>query len=397
MGRAFEFLLSFGAYEGESELKSGRRRVVVGALWISLPFIAFSATVNLSDGETLVALVVVMQVIMHSGALVSLRQWPHRIVLILGVAFAYDVVGEVAVSYLYGGLVLSGGTAIWSLIAVLAILLLFSVRSAAVWFGFFAASILVTATMPSWVEPTYALDGTDGALAVNLIGATTIAFLVMGYFVKQRDRFQKRSDDLLHNILPNAIAARLKDDDTLIADDVADVTVLFADIVEFTPLSATLSASELIGLLNAVFETLDGLVDELGLEKIKTVGDEYMVAGGVPDPSDDHAQSIATLALRIRDALANTTFDGHSIEMRIGVDSGPVVAGVIGHRKFAYDLWGETVNTASRMESTGEAGRIQITAATHSRIKDLFSCEPRYGVDVKGIGTMDTFFLNARI
>jgi guanylate cyclase len=276
-------------------------------------------------------------------------------------------------------------------------MVLYSLRPAAVWFVFFAASILIAASMSQWVDPTYVLTDLDRELALNIIGAMTFTFLVMGYFVKQRNRFQQRSDDLLHNILPNAIAARLKDDDTLIADDVADATVLFADIVEFTPLSAKLSASELIGLLNAVFETLDGLVDELGLEKIKTVGDEYMVAGGVPDPSDDHAQSIATLALRIRDALANTTFDGHSIEMRIGIDSGPVVAGVIGHRKFAYDLWGETVNTASRMESTGEAGRIQITAATHSRIKDLFSCEPRYGVDVKGIGTMDTFFLNARI
>jgi class 3 adenylate cyclase len=276
-------------------------------------------------------------------------------------------------------------------------MVLYSLRPAAVWFVFFAASILVAASMSQWVDPTYVLADVDGELALNIIGAMTITFLVMGYFVKQRNRFQQRSDDLLHNILPNAIVARLKDDDSLIADDVTDVTVLFADIVEFTPLSAELSASELIGLLNAVFETLDGLVDELGLEKIKTVGDEYMVAGGVPDPSEDHAESIATLALRIRDALANTTFDGHSIEMRIGIDSGPVVAGVIGHRKFAYDLWGETVNTASRMESTGEAGRIQITAATHSRIKDLFSCEPRYGVDVKGMGPMDTYFLLDRL
>ncbi len=390
--RAVEFFLSFGEYEGESELASGRRRVVIGAVWVSLPAIALSSIAKI-PAAPLVASVLMGQVIVHSGALTLLRIRPRRIVLILGIAFTYDVLIEVVISYLYGGLVLSGATTIWSIIGVLAAMLVFGTRAARWWFLFFAGSILAAAMMATRVEPTYVIGNTDGELASNLIGATFLSFLVMAYFVRQRDRFQMRSDELLHNILPAAIAARLKDDETMIADDMPEVSVLFADIVEFTPMSVDLSASELIGLLNAVFTKLDQLVDELGLEKIKTVGDEYMVAAGVPNPSSDHAHSIAALALNIRDALASSQFDGHEIEMRIGIDSGPVVAGVIGQKKFAYDLWGETVNTASRMESTGVAGAIQITSATYERIKGTFLCEHRGEVDVKGLGRMDTYFL----
>ncbi len=189
---------------------------------------------------------------------------------------------------------------------------------------------------------------------------------------------------------------RLKADNGMVADQFDSASVLFADVVDFTPLSARMMPSELVGLLNDVFSTFDRLVAELGLEKIKTVGDEYMVAAGVPVPRDDHASLLAELALRMRDHVAAESFDGHEIRLRIGINSGPVVAGVIGTHKFAYDLWGDAVNTASRMESEGVAGSIQLSTATYELIRDAFVCEPRGVITVKGKGEMEAYFLVAR-
>lgn len=389
----FERLLNMGSYPGEDELRSGRRRVIVGAIWISLPFIVLSAVLDVGQGVHLAALVVAIQAAVHLGGLVALAIWPVRIALILGVVFAYDIIGEILASYLYGGLVPSGGTIAWALIAVLGALIVFSVRAAAIWFAMFAIAIAIAAAMTGVVEPTYNLEDVASELAVNLIGATFLAFLVMAYFVRQRDRFQTRSDDLLHNMLPQSIAARLKLDSSPIADNPTDVSVLFADIVNFTPLSDSLSAPDLIELLNEVFRTIDDLVEDFGLEKIKTVGDEYMVAAGVPVHDPDHAAHIADLALGIRDTMSRSTFQGHHLEMRIGINSGAVIAGVIGTKKPAYDLWGATVNTASRMESTGIPGKIQVTTQTYDLLRNEYVFTPRDSVEVKGVGAMDTHIL----
>ena len=392
----FERLLNVGSYPGEDELKSGRRRVIVGAIWVSLPFIALSSALDVAEGLYLVALVVAIQAAFHLGGLVLIGTRPAWIAPILAVVFAYDVIGEVLSSYLYGGLVPSGGTIAWALIAVLGALIVFSLRSAAIWFAVFAASIIATAAMTGIVEPTYDLEDVASEFALNLIGATFLAFLVMAYFVRQRDRFQTRSDDLLHNMLLQPIAARLKLDSSPIADNPTDVSVLFADIVNFTPLSDSMSAPDLIDLLNEVFRTIDDLVEDFGLEKIKTVGDEYMVAAGVPVHDPDHATHIADLALEIRDAMSDTTFQGHHLQMRIGINSGPVIAGVIGTKKLAYDLWGATVNTASRMESTGIPGKIQVTTQTYELLHDKYVFAQRESVDVKGLGTMNTHILLSR-
>jgi guanylate cyclase len=218
----------------------------------------------------------------------------------------------------------------------------------------------------------------------------------MAYFVRQRDRFQKQSDDLLHSILPDEIATRLKTDTSMIADDFPEASVLFADVVGFTPMSAGMTPPQLVGLLNSVFTKFDEFVEDLGLEKIKTVGDEYMVAAGVPLPRPDHADAIAELALRIRNHVAAHDFDGQRLTLRIGINSGPVVAGIIGTHKFSYDMWGDTVNTASRMESEGIPGKIQISHATHDLIHDRYTCEPRGSITVKGKGEMETYLLVAR-
>jgi adenylate cyclase len=216
---------------------------------------------------------------------------------------------------------------------------------------------------------------------------------------------QKLSERLLLNVLPRAIAERLKGrrDEIgdsfpeVIADSFPEVTVLFADIVGFTKFSTGVSPERLVVLLNEIFTDYDTIADNRGLEKIKSIGDAYMAAAGLPVPADDHAVRAAHMALDMLDALARfNERSGYRFQMRIGINSGAVVAGVIGKRKFIYDLWGAAVNTASRMESHGVAGRVQITEATRSRLGDPFLFEERGAIDVKDIGELRTWFLAGR-
>jgi adenylate cyclase len=202
------------------------------------------------------------------------------------------------------------------------------------------------------------------------------------------------SERLLLNILPKPIADRLRQERRLIVDRFPEVTVLFADIVGFTELTAHVSPEELIGWLNDIFSTFDELVDKYRLEKIKTIGDTYMAAAGLPTPRPDHVQAAAHLALAMRDLVAGlTTPIGEPLQLRIGLDTGPVVAGVIGNAKFNYDLWGDAVNTASRMESLGLPAHIQVTPAVFERLKDRFQIEERGLIAVKGKGEMKTYWL----
>ena len=211
------------------------------------------------------------------------------------------------------------------------------------------------------------------------------------------DRERARSEQLLLNVLPPPIAERLKRGDAPIADTFPDVTILFTDLVGFTELSSRLPAAELVEILNEVFSEFDTLALEHGVEKIKTIGDAYLVVAGIPVPRDDHAQAIAEMAidmLHVQQRFAARR--NLPLEMRIGIHSGPVVAGVIGKHKFTYDLWGDAVNIASRMESHGVAGRIQITEATHRKLRDRYATEERGVVDVKGKGPMTTWWLLGR-
>jgi len=204
-----------------------------------------------------------------------------------------------------------------------------------------------------------------------------------------------RSESLLLNMLPAAIAKKLKHSRASMADGFEEVSVLFADIVGFTELSSSMSPTEVVGLLNRIFSIFDNLCDRHKLEKIKTIGDAYMVVSGLPQPRADHAFAIANMALDMQEAISHVkSYKGTQISMRIGINSGPVVAGVIGTKKFIYDLWGDTVNVASRMESLGIADSIQITEATYVRIHDQFHCEQRGLIPVKGKGEMMTYWLS---
>jgi class 3 adenylate cyclase len=208
---------------------------------------------------------------------------------------------------------------------------------------------------------------------------------------------QQKSEELLLNILPQSIAHQLKQEQTSIASAVEEATILFADIVDFTPLASRMSATELVRLLNDIFCAFDRLVEKYHLEKIKTIGDAYMVVGGLPTPRSDHAEAIADIALEMQRTIS--TFqrdDGEPFQIRIGINTGPVVAGVIGSKKFIYDLWGDAVNVASRMESHGRSDGIQVTRSTYELIKHQFIFNSRGTIHIKGKGEMETYWLLGR-
>ena len=211
----------------------------------------------------------------------------------------------------------------------------------------------------------------------------------------EAENLREESEQLLLNILPSEIADQLKAQTKpqIIAEDFPQASILFADIVNFAVISAQMKPTELVEFLNQVFSHFDLLTDKYGLEKIKTIGDCYMVAAGVPRPRPDHAHALARMALDIRNYSASQEIYGERLNFRIGINSGPVTAGVIGRRKFIYDLWGDAVNTASRMESHGLGGKIQVTEATYQLIQADFLCQPRGLVSIKGKGEIPVYLL----
>jgi class 3 adenylate cyclase len=227
----------------------------------------------------------------------------------------------------------------------------------------------------------------------NIAGVSLTAYLMLQYFVREREREHALSERLLLNVLPEPVAARLKRSHGVIADRFEQATVLFADIADFTPMAASLPPEQVVELLDTVFSDFDRLAEERGLEKIKTIGDAYMVAAGLPVPRPDHCRAMADMALAMVEA---TSAYGGTVRLRIGMDTGPVIDGVIGRRKFIYDLWGDTVNTASRMESHGVPGQIQVTERVVAALDGVFELEPRGTIEVKGKGPMPTWLLHRR-
>ncbi|WP_341735692.1 adenylate/guanylate cyclase domain-containing protein [Microcoleus sp. CAWBG640] len=226
----------------------------------------------------------------------------------------------------------------------------------------------------------------------------TVSDITERKLVQEALKFQQdQTEKLLLNILPKPIAERLKVEQSTIADSFEEVSVLFADIVGFTELSARMSPTELVKRLNVIFSQFDQLAEEYGVEKIKTIGDAYMVVGGLPTPRDDHAEAIAEMALEMQAKIAKLSAQtGEDLAIRVGINSGPVVAGVIGVSKFTYDLWGDTVNVAARMEVTGVAGSIQVTDVTYELLKDKYLFKNRGLTPIKGKGDMVTYWLQGR-
>jgi adenylate cyclase len=296
-----------------------------------------------------------------------------------------------------GGYVHGSAVVMWAFMAPLFSLLIRPARETAIWLAAFVGDLVVAAVLDESVAQNVrplANVATLTLFALNIAGIGQLTFLAISYFRAQRDAAERRSERLLLNVLPEAIAARLKRGEEPIADHHDDITVLFADLAGFTVRSAHETPAETIAVLNEVFSVFDGLVSRYGLEKIRTIGDSYMVAAGVPLPRPDHAQAICAMALDLRREVARlNTEHGWDLSFRIGINSGPAVAGIVGREKFHYDLWGDTVNVASRMESHGLPDQIQVTEAVYERLKEKFVFGRRGLVEVKGKGATLTYFL----
>lgn len=242
-----------------------------------------------------------------------------------------------------------------------------------------------------------AVDYITKPISLPIVQARVKTQLMLKLAREKLQEEQQLSERLLLNILPAPIASRLKQGEKTIADYYEEATVLFADIANFTIISTQMAPARIVAMLNAFFSICDRLTEKYGLEKIKTIGDGYMVAGGLLQPRPDHVEAIADMALEIQRETASLTDDaGHPLTLRIGIASGPMVAGVIGNAKFSYDVWGDTVNIASRMETQGCNGRIQVTATVYERLRHKYQFEERGVIQIKNKGGMTTYFLIGR-
>jgi class 3 adenylate cyclase len=296
-----------------------------------------------------------------------------------------------------GGLARSGGNVIWAIITPLGVIMLVSARAGAPTYLAVAALVIGGALLDPIVAADQALPhgAAVAAMVFNVLGPAAVALGLVRYIDGQRLAARRESDALLRDVLPDPIADRLKAGERVIADHYEDASVLFADVVEFTPFAEALSPRRTVEVLNELFTEFDHLAERFGLEKIKTIGDAYMVVAGVPERREDHAAVLVEMALAMhRHVSSLEPMEGRKLEIRTGIASGPMVAGVIGERKFSFDLWGDTVNTAARMESSGIPGRIQVTDATRGWLAGRYTFERREGVEVKGKGIMSTWILD---
>jgi len=305
------------------------------------------------------------------------------------------VVTNFSATILLGGVQSSGMLIIWILLTPLMAPILISPRHTIYWAALFLILLVAALYLPDALGQTNTLPASmqKGMVLFNVGGISIFVLVILQLFVIQRNHYQEQSDNLLLNILPREIANILRGENRVIADAFEGASILFADVVNFTPLSASMSPADLVNLLNEVFSNFDVLAEKHDLEKIKTIGDCYMVASGIPRARSDHAQAVVRMGLDILEYVKNHDFNGRTLAFRIGINSGPVIAGVIGQKKFAYDLWGDAVNTASRMESHGVSNSIQITRSTYELIKDEFVCEPQKPVNVKGKGEMEVWYV----
>lgn len=300
-----------------------------------------------------------------------------------------------------GGYVASSAVSLWALVAAIGTLFFFTVDGSIPWFVAFLGLTVLSGLLDPIVSqhPAPIPDAIQTAFFVlNVAGVSLTAYLMLQFAVRARDAAFARSEGLLLNILPKAIAERLKREPGVIAEAYEEVTVLFADVVDFTPFTERTDPARVVGVLDDIFSAFDVLAARHGLEKIKTIGDAYMVVAGLPDPRPDHAEAMAEMALDMIDAVELLREPrGFDLAIRVGMDSGPVIAGVIGRHKFSYDLWGDTVNTASRMESHGLPGRIQVSEAAYRRLRGRYGFESRGQIEVKGKGRQAAYLLTGRL
>ena len=317
-----------------------------------------------------------------------------------------------------GDFITASGFVLWGLLAPIVAVLVYSPRDSIPWFVAYIVLIAAAAgadyylfaegAKPAPVPPKTIVV----FFALNFVAISSVVYFLLRYAAVERDKSkarmeeahrllqaeQERSERLLLNILPGPVAERLKMEDGTIADGFADVTVMFADIVNFTTLAEGMSPNQIFAMLNKVFSSFDSLAEQHGLEKIKTIGDAYMVAGGLNDESSvNYSEAIAQMALDMRDLLASDlSVNDHRLEIRMGIGTGPVVAGVVGKKKFIYDLWGDTVNLASRITAESVPGMVQVDVTTYRRLRNRFEFDPPKTLYLKGKGDTTVYTLRGR-
>jgi guanylate cyclase len=368
------------------------RRLQLGMALGSIPLIAGLAGIYLAGGHTSCA-AWCFAYVAATAALVGALAITGRFAVFRVPHVVCVAVLPTALTIWLGGFAQAGGAAMWTLIVPIGAMM-FGFRHRALWFvGAALAAVTIALTRrPEAAE--LSPSELNFHFAFNTIGFIGFLFASVSYFMSRIEQENARAEGLLVQVLPEPIVRRLKRGQQ-VADHVDAVTVVFADIVGFTPLAARLAPTEVVDLLDEIFRRFDDLATKHGVEKIKTIGDAYMAVAGAPEHCDDHAARAARLALAMRDAVRELAASRNiELSMRIGLHTGEVVAGVIGAQRFAYDLWGDTVNTASRMESHGQPGEIQLTAATRAALGDAFRTRERGEIDVKGRGRVATHWLD---
>jgi adenylate cyclase len=378
----------------EPDLRIRKRAGVASAL----AFMAIAVAVGVADvalGLPVQAVLALVQFVAFGAALLMFRR-SHRlaplIVTMAGVGLAVLFLSL----FPAGGLSWGAANLIWIILVPLGAVLFMGARAAAPALG--AVVIVVVAAIV--IDPLIQGSPPEPSMvrlviiAISILGPAAIALGLVVFIDGERVRAKAESEALLLNVLPRSIADRLKQGERVIADHYDEVTVLFSDLVDFTPFAARESPERVVALLNEIFSDFDSLAERFGLEKIKTIGDAYMVVAGAPEPRPDHAAVILEMALAMHEVAGSTEPSaGRQFHLRTGVASGPAVAGVIGHRKFSYDLWGDAVNMASRMESTATPGTIHVAASTWRLCGDRYLFTPRE-VEVKGLGAVRTYLLD---
>jgi guanylate cyclase len=393
-------VLSIGADPRDTSDERFRKRLLVGVALFILPVAFLWGCLYWVVGEHEVALTPWAYVTGSTTSLVVFAR-TRDFAFLRTAQLLLILIAPALGTVMVGGVDESSSVILWSLLAPLGAVAFDRPSRAWPWFAAFVAVTLLTVALSEVVRPNGA-DLPNGFVrtfdVLNIVVVSLVAMMLLVTFARGRDTAQARVEALLLNVLPADVAERLQSDPNSIADHFDEASILFADVVDFTPLSSRLDAREVVGLLDRLFTSFDELVDRYDVEKIKTIGDCYMVAAGVPRQRPDHAHALAGLALEMRECAKSCLPDGADpdLRLRIGISSGPVVAGVIGRRRFLYDLWGDTVNMASRMESHGTPDTIQITRPTFELLRDDFVIEPIGLVEVKGKGEVETWRLVCR-
>jgi guanylate cyclase len=396
LSRFVDAIYSISSEPGDTpEYKTWKITFVTANLFGAMAMIVW-VLVYLSLSEVAVAIILGIYSVVIWFEILLLRTRRIKFTLAVNIVLVANLAAGFLTTLAIGGISNSGGLFFYVMLSPFAVVTLSSRR----FIGWFVASIclvILMAALQPWLRSSNNIPLSYSTIfwVLNFLLTFGIVFITLIALLKQLNttmrllhQEQHKSEKLLLNILPRDVAEVLKNETRLIADYIEHASILFADIVSFTPMSQSMSPAELITLLDEVFSQIDTMVDRYKLEKIKTIGDCYMVASGVPRMRPDHAQVLARLALDIQNNAQQNKIAGQQLQFRIGINSGPLVAGVIGSRKFSYDLWGDAVNTASRMESQGSAGMIQITQSTYELIKDDFICESLGQVNIKGKGEM---------